>query len=156
MKKIVLFLILALSLPVMAQGQCNNPKHEHHNRGEWFAQMRAKKMVFLVNAMDLTETEKAAFNVLFDKYEKETSECHRKMRAVKKSMSENPTEEDYKNAVEVTRIQMLKVAQLRAEYLEELEKIMPAKKIYKLYEAEEAYKKLLISDMTKCQRVEKK
>ena len=51
---------------------------------------------------------------------------------------------------------MLKIAQLRAEYLEELEKIMPAKKIYKLYEAEEAYKKLLISDMGKCKRIEVK
>jgi predicted nucleotidyltransferase component of viral defense system len=71
-------------------------------------------------------------------------------------MSAEPTEEDYKKAVEVTRIQMLKIAQLRAEYLEELEKIMPAKKIYKLYEAEEAYKKLLISDMGKCKRIEVK
>ncbi len=156
MKKIVLLLALVLSLPIVAQEKCNNPKHEHHNRGEWFAQMRARKMLFLVDAMDLTETEKAAFNVLFEKNEKETSECYRKMRVAKKSMSENPTEEEYKNAVEVARIQMLRIAQLRAEYLEELEKIMPAKKIYKLYEAEESYKKLLISDMTKCQRIEKK
>lgn len=157
MKKIVLLLILVVSLPMMAQAQCDKSKHDNNkNRTEWFAQMRAKKLLFLVDAMDLTETEKAAFSVLFEKNEVATNNCYREMRSVKKSMSAEPTEEDYKKAVEVTRIQMLKIAQLRAEYLEELEKIMPAKKIYKLYEAEEAYKKLLISDMGRCRRVEKK
>ena len=157
MKKIVLLLILVVSLPMMAQAQCDKSKHDNNkNRTEWFAQMRAKKLLFLVDAMDLTETEKAAFSVLFEKNEVATNNCYREMRLVKKSMSAEPTEEDYKKAVEVTRIQMLKIAQLRAEYLEELEKIMPAKKIYKLYEAEEAYKKLLISDMGKCKRIEVK
>ena len=67
MKKIILFLILVISLPVMGQEKCNNPKCDiHKNRSEWFAQMRAKKLVFLVDAMDLTETEKAAFAVLFE------------------------------------------------------------------------------------------
>ena len=82
--------------------------------------------------------------------------CYREMRLAKKAMSEQPTEEEYKNAVEVARIQMLKIAQLRADYLEKLEKIMSAEKIYKLYEAEEAYKKLLISDMSRCRRIDKK
>ncbi len=157
MKKIVLLLVLALSLPMVAQEKCDKLKFEHHkSRAEWFSQMREKKLVFLVNAMDLTETEKAAFAVLFEKNETETGECYREMRLAKRFMSENPTEEEYKNAVKVVRIQMLKIAQLRADYLERLEKIMPAEKIYKLYEAEEAYKKLLISDMGRCKRVEKK
>ncbi len=155
MKKIVLLLILVLSLPIMAQENCN--KHEHHkNRVEWFAHMRAKKLVYLVNAMDLTETEKAAFAVLFEKNETETGECYREMRDAKKAMSDEPTEEEYKNAVKVVRIKMLKIAKLRAEYLEKLEEIMPAEKIYKLYEAEEAYKKLLINDMGRCKRPDKK
>ena len=157
MKKIVLLLVLALSLPIMGQVQGGKPKYEMpKNRTEWFAQMRAKKLVFLVDAMDLTETEKAAFAVLFEKNETETGACYREMRLAKKAMSDEPTEEEYKNAVEVARIQMLKIAQLRADYLEKLEKIMPAKKIYKLYEAEEAYKKLLINDMGRCRRGEKK
>lgn len=157
MKKIFLLLILVVSLPLMAQEKCNDPKCAiHKNRSEWFAQMRAKKLVFLVDAMDLTETEKAAFAVLFEKNEAETGECYREIRSAKKAISEEPTEEEYKNAVKVVRIQMLKIAQLRAEYLEKLEKIMSAEKIYKLYEAEEAYKKLLISDMGRCRRVEKK
>ena len=68
MKKIFLLLILVVSLPLMAQEKCNDPKCAiHKNRSEWFAQMRAKKLVFLVDAMDLTETEKAAFAVLFEK-----------------------------------------------------------------------------------------
>lgn len=157
MKKIFLLLVLTMSLSVLGQEKCNNPKCDvHKNRAEWFAQMRAKKLVFLVDAMDLTETEKAAFAVLFEKNETETGACYREMRLAKKSMSEQPTEEEYKNAVEVARIQMLKIAQLRADYLEKLEKIMSAEKIYKLYEAEEAYKKLLINDMGRCRRGEKK
>ena len=68
MKKIFLLLILVVSLPLMAQEKCNDPKCAiHKNRSEWFAQMRAKKLLFLVDAMDLTETEKAAFSVLFEK-----------------------------------------------------------------------------------------
>ena len=157
MKKIVLFLVLAMSLPMMAQEKCDRPKHEHHvSRAEWFAQMREKKLVFLVDAIGLTETEKAAFAVLFEENETETGACYREMRSAKKLMSAEPTEEEYKNAVKVVRIQMLKIAQLRADYLEKLEKIMSAEKIYKLYEAEEAYKKLLISDMGRGKRVEKK
>jgi hypothetical protein len=157
MKKIFLFLALVMSLSVTGQIQVDKTQYEHHkNRTEWFAQMRAKKLVFLVDAMDLTETEKAAFAVLFEKNELETGACYHEMRLAKKAMSEQPTEEEYKNAVEVARIQMLKIAQLRADYLEKLEKIMPAEKIYKLYEAEEAYKKLLISDMSRCRRIDKK
>ena len=69
MKKIVLLLILVVSLPMMAQAQCDKSKHDNNkNRTEWFAQMRAKKLLFLVDAMDLTETERAAFSVLFEKY----------------------------------------------------------------------------------------
>ncbi len=155
MKKIILLLILVVSLPLAAQYKCN--KHEQYkNRAEWFAQMRAKKLVYLVNAMDLTETEKAAFAVLFEKNEIETGECYREMRAAKKAISDEPTEEEYENAVKVVRIQMLKIAKLRAEYLEKLEEIMSAEKIYKLYEAEEAYKRLLISDMGRCKRSDKK
>ena len=102
MKKIVLLLILVVSLPMMAQAQCDKSKHDNNkNRTEWFAQMRAKKLLFLVDAMDLTETEKAAFSVLFEKNEVATNNCYREMRSVKKSMSAEPTEEDYKKAVEL-------------------------------------------------------
>ncbi len=157
MKKIILFLMLVVSLPMMSQEQCDKSKQgQQKNRAEWFAQMRAKKFVFLVDAMGLTETEKVAFEVLFNKNETETGACYREMRLSRKAMNGEPTEEDFKNAVKVVRIQMLKIAELRAKYLEELEKILPAEKIYKLYEAEEAYKKLLINDMGKCRRVEKK
>lgn len=160
MKKILVLLCIiycALCVDVTAQVSVGKHKCElQRNRTEFFAQMRAKKMVYLVDAMGLTETEKAAFAVLFEKNEKETGECYHALRIAKRAISEESTDEEYKNAVEVVRIQMLKIAQLRAEYLENLEKILPAKKIYKLYEAEENYKKLLISDMGKCKMIEKK
>ncbi len=161
MKKIflVLFCIVCCTLYIDIDAQVSLGNHKcelHKNRMEFFAQMRAKKMVYLVDAMGLTETEKAAFAVLFEKNETETGECYHVLRNAKRAISEESTDEEYKNAVEVVRIQMLKIAKLRAEYLEGLEKILPAKKIYKLYEAEEKYKKLLISDMGKCKMVEKK
>ena len=161
MKKIFLtFLcVLCCVLCIDTDAQVALGKHKcdlHKNRAEFFAHMRAKKMVYLVDAMELTETEKAAFSVLFEKNESETGECYRALRIAKRAINEESTDEEYKNAVKVVRIQMLKIAELRAKYLEELEKILPAEKIYKLYEAEEAYKKLLINDMGKCRRVEKK
>ena len=165
MKRFVLYLLCimycALCIDLDAQVKCDNgalPKCElqHKHRSEFFAQMRAKKLVYLVNAMELTETEKAAFAVLFEKNETETGECYRAMREAKKALGTEPTDEEYENAVEVMRVQMLKIAQIRADYLEKLKKILPAKKIYKLYDAEEKYKKLLISDMSKCKQQPKK
>ena len=165
MKRFVLYLLCvvycALCIGVSAQVKCEKeelPKCEmqHKHRAEFFAQMRAKKLVYLVDAMQLTDTEKAAFTVLFEKNETETGECYRAMREAKKVLSSESTDEEYENAVEVSRVQMLKIAQIRADYLEKLKKILPAKKIYKLYEAEEAYKKLLISDMGKCKQQSKK
>lgn len=165
MKRFVLYLLCvvycALCIGVSAQVKCEKeelPKCEmqHKHRAEFFAQMRAKKLVYLVDAMQLTDTEKAAFTVLFEKNETETGECYRAMREAKKALSSESTDEEYENAVEVSRVQMLKIAQIRADYLEKLKKILPAKKIYKLYEAEEAYKKLLISDMGKCKQQSKK
>jgi hypothetical protein len=165
MKKIVLYLLCIVSctlcIEVSAQVKCDRElSHkcdmQHKHRAEFFAQMRAKKLVYLVDAMQLTETEKVAFAVLFEKHETETGECYRAMREAKKALSAEPTDEEYENAVEVSRVQMLKIAQIRADYLEKLKKILPAKKIYKLYEAEEAYKKLLISDMGKCRQQPKK
>ena len=160
MKRVLLILgvVLTMSCGVMAQDkkECEAKCSAHKNRTEWFQQMRTKKLVFLSNAMELTDTEKAAFAVLFEEHEVEVAECYKKIRVAKHSLNEESTEVDYKNAVEVTRIETLKIAEMRAKYLESLEKIMPAKKIYKLCEAEDAYKKLLISDMSKCKRVEKK
>lgn len=161
MKRALLILCIVLcasGLGVMAQdkNECEAKCSTHKNRTEWFQQMRTKKLVFLSNAMELTDTEKAAFAVLFEEHEAEVAECYKKIRIVKRSLNEESTEQDYKNAVEVTRIETLKIAEMRAKYLESLEKIMSAKKIYKLCEAEDAYKKLLISDMSKCKRVEKK
>ena len=165
MKRLVLFILLILNfsffIGLSAQVKCEKstlPKCElqHKHRAEFFAQMRAKKLVYLVDAMELTETEKAAFAVLFEKNETETGECYRAMREAKKALSTEPTDEEYENAVEVMRVQMLKIAQIRADYLEKLKKILPAKKIYKLYDAEERYKKLLISDMSKCRQQPKK
>ena len=165
MKRFVLYLLCimhcALCIDLDAQVKCDNgalPKCElqRKHRSEFFAQMRAKKLVYLVNAMELTETEKAAFAVLFEKNETETGECYRAMREAKKALGTEPTDEEYENAVEVMRVQMLKIAQIRADYLEKLKKILPAKKIYKLYDAEEKYKKLLISDMSKCKQQPKK
>ncbi len=161
MKKIflVLLCIVHCALWVDVEAQVSVGKHKcelHKNRAEFFAQMRAKKMVYLVDAMELTETEKATFAVLFEENEIQTAECYRALRVAKRAITEESTDEEYKNAVEVVRIQMLKIAQLRAEYIENLEKILPAKKIYKLYGAEEKYKKLLISDMGRCKMGEKK
>lgn len=154
MKKIVLLLMLVFSVPMFAQVQGPGQRKcvQYKHRVEFFAQMRAKKLIYLVDAMGLTEVEKAAFSVLFEENEEETSKCYRAMREAKGAMSAEPTEEEYKNAVEVARIQMLKIAQLRAEYLEKLEEILPAQKIYKLYEAEDDYKKLLIKDMGRCRQ----
>ena len=165
MKRFVLYLLCvvycALCIGVSAQVKCEKDtlhkcEIQHKHRAEFFAQMRAKKLVYLENAMQLTDTEKAAFTVLFEKNETETGECYRAMREAKKVLSSESTDEEYENAVEVSRVQMLKIAQIRADYLEKLKKILPAKKIYKLYEAEEAYKKLLISDMGKCKQQSKK
>ena len=165
MKRNVLYLLcimhLVLCINVNAQVKCDKDAlhkcdMQHKNRAEFFAQMRAKKLVYLVDAMDLTETEEATFAVLFEKSETETGECYRAMREAKKKIKEDSADEDYENAVEVARVQMLKIAQIRANYLENLKKILPAKKIYKLYEAEEEYKKLLINDMSRCRQQTKK
>ena len=165
MKRLVLFILLILNfsffIGISAQVKCDKgalPKCEmqHKHRSEFFAQMRAKKLVYLENAMELTETEKAAFAVLFEKNEAETDECYRAMRQAKRALGAESTDEEYENAVEVMRVQMLKIAQIRADYLEKLKKILPAKKIYKLYEAEEEYKKLLINDMSRCRQQTKK
>ena len=161
MKRILLTLCIVFSASVSMIAQekmmCVEKVCDvHNNRSEWFMQMKAKKLVFLVKEMGLTDTEEAAFAVLFEKHETEMGECYKKMRVAKKSLNEESTEEDYKKAVEVVRVETLKKEKIRAEYLEKIEKIMPASKIYKLYEAEEQYKKLLIRDMGKCKKVEEK
>lgn len=160
MKRVLLTLgvVFCIVFCVVAQDKkdCGAKCDVHVNRTEWFAQLRAKKLVFLVQEMGLTDTEEAAFAVLFEKNEAAMAECHKKIRVAKKLLDEESTEEDYKKVVEVVRIETLKKEKIRAEYLEKLEKIMPASKIYKLYEAEEQYKKLLIRDMGKCKKDKEK
>ena len=158
MKRVLLILgvVLTMSCAVMAQDKSDAKCDMHKNRAEWFAQMRTKKLVFLVNEMGLTDTEEATFAVLFEKHEIELGECYKKIRTAKRSLNDESTEENYKKVVEIVRIETLKIAEMRADYLAKLEKILPAQKIYKLYAAEEAYKKLLISDMGKCKRNDKK
>lgn len=137
MKRIylILFLLLAIALPGMAQ------KREK-NRDEMRKEILDFKLKFLAQEMELTPEQQQKFFPLYTQMENERFELYREAsRAEKKVKEASATEEDYAAAAEMSSSAKLKEAQIEEKYNEKFKAFLSPKQMYKMKEAEEKFRK---------------
>ena len=109
--------------------------------------IEAMKIAFLTNKMELTSKEAQVFWPLYNEY----NEKAEKLRKVKRSdFSELKNKMDYLTDAQIKQYmnEVLDTKQkeltLEKEYFEKYIKVLPAKKLARLYQAENLFKKELI------------
>ena len=148
MKKMMMMLAavvaLSLSANVFAQDQ------QGQNRGDrgagWMEKMKAARVAFLTNELDLSASEAEAFWPVYNQAQeekdaafKETREAYRTLTAAIKDGKGDKEVEKLLNAY----IKASKVpAALDDEFLPEYLKVLPATKVAKLYISEEKFRKM--------------
>ena len=135
MKYIFLFVVMSTTFLTFSQSKGTSDKIE------------AMKIAFLTNKMELTSKEAQVFWPLYNEY----NEKAEKLRKVKRSdFSELKNKMDYLTDAQIKQYmnEVLDTKQkeltLEKEYFEKYIKVLPAKKLARLYQAENLFKKELI------------
>ncbi len=145
MKKTFILLVISLwAAGTFAQ--------QRHNK------VKAMKIAFLTNELNLTEQEAEKFWPVYNRYEKELHkyrvvEQKRLMDQLKEKGGVSAiTEEEADGILEEFYQLKKKIGQLETERYEKLRKVLSAKKMLKLYRAEERFKKRLLERLKKGRR----
>jgi hypothetical protein len=114
--------------------------------------IKARKVAFITEKINLSVEEAQIFWPLYNEYEghKETLQ-REKADILKKIVAEyNDTDESELEQLSDEFVEMqVKEAQLSKEYHEEFKKVLPVRKVLKLYKAENEFKRYLLEELQK-------
>ena len=140
MKKLLPIFLLLLSLNITAQ---------HKNR----ERIKALKVSFITENLDLSEKEAQKFWPVYNNYEKQTSTIRfKEIKALRKEIKENiSTMTDEEASAFITKLNdaETRMLKLRMEFSKKLSNIIPAKKIILLKIAEDDFKKKMFEEYKK-------
>lgn len=149
MKKILTICIISLfCFTSFAQGGENGKaKRPEDNRGD---KIQSEKIAFFTNFLDLTPEEAQAFWPVYNNYTKEIQAAHQESKKalfelrkdLKNNALSNSETEKYINQY-VTALE--KESSIPSNYVAKFKKILPVKKVSKIFIAEENFRMKLIS-----------
>jgi len=125
--------LLGMSLTVSAQ----NPDYK---RGEIHEKIKAEKIAYFTDKLDLNEEEAKKFWPVFNQYEKEKMEIFKRYKETPKayaSMSDSDADQFLKNMVDIKEREF----QIEKEYVSKFRKVLTPKKVAGLYYYEREFKK---------------
>lgn len=142
MNKIIIILLAGIF--VISTQQINAQNESREARMEKF---RTEKIAFLTTKLELTTTEAEKFWPIYNQLEKERWEAQKSRRQLEDKVREA---EESLSEHEITKLtrdfvgSMQKEGALMASYNEKLLKVLPPKKVLKLYKAENEFRMNLI------------
>jgi len=132
-----LIFLLTLSVFLIAQSTVFAQRSDSH-KDRW-EKYRAEKVAFLTTNLDLTPVEAQKFWPVYNQMDKEKSEAQRKRRELEHQVRDAGETLADKQIIMLTReyaSNMKKEGALNEKYNEEFLKILPPRKVLKLYKAE--------------------
>ena len=150
---------MCLSANVFAQDQQRQNRRpegsQMQNREErgsgWMEKMKAARVAFLTNELDLSAEEAQAFWPVYNQAQEEKDAAFKATRAAYKEMNAAVKEGKSDKEIAVLLDKYLKAAkvpaELDAEYAPEYLKVLPATKVAKLYASEEKFRKMQFQNM---------
>lgn len=144
MKKLIFILVLLVSINATAQ------------RGEKGERIKALKVAFITEQLNLTAKESQGFWPIYNAFEKETHAIRfKEMRAIRKEIKANlETMSDADASALIKRLNAAenKMHKLRTELSEKLTNVIPAKKIIRLKIAEDDFRRKMLDELKKRKR----
>lgn len=133
MKTLILTITLFFSTQLFAQG-----KHER---------IEAMKVAFLTDYLDLTKKEAQDLWPIYNEFEKKRRELRFKRIEHRKDFDvDKLTEAEAKQLLEDTDKRILEEYKLNSQYIKDLLKVLPAKKVIKLKQAERNFKRRVLKE----------
>jgi hypothetical protein len=124
---------------------CSFASISAQKKEEQRAKIKAQKVVFFNDQLNLTETESTAFWALYDDFQIDLRSTRREIkRAMRQGEESTP---NYNAIVKKVNSQRIRQDSIYRHFNNELGKILPAEKVYKFYKAEEEFKRMLIKNM---------
>lgn len=131
-----------------AQDQQMRPRRsgDEANAAGWMEKMKANRVAFLTNELDLTAEEAQVFWPVYNQAQEEKDAAFKKTRqayrAMMTALKEGKSDKEV-SALLKAYLDAAKVpTELDAEYAPEYLKVLPATKVAKLYASEEKFRKL--------------
>ncbi len=142
-KLAILLFVVTFSIPNYAQnGQRKKILKE---------KIEAQKIAYITNALSLTSAEAQQFWPVYNEFSDKNEEL---LKAYRKNNIEdraiNPETITDKEALEIADAQIIQAQQLldlRKKYHSEFKKVLPPKKLLKLYQSERDFKKFLLKEI---------
>lgn len=142
-KLAILLVLILFSLPNYAQGG--------QRKKELKDKIEAQKIAYITNTLSLTAAEAQQFWPIYNEFSDKNEEL---VKAFRKNNIEdkevNPETISDKEALEIADGQIIQAQQildLRKKYHIEFKKVLPPKKLLKLYQAERDFKKFLLKEI---------
>ena len=125
-----------------------------------FERIKALKMAYITEKIDLTDEEETVFWQVYDEFElKIYNECRKKLKEIRKQYSNSVDELTKEEAINVLR-EVYKIEHLAVNFEEERDKALliniPAKKILKIHHAEYHFNREMVYKRKKLAVQEKK
>ena len=146
MKKVisVLCLFAVLATGALAQEQQQQRGRQGRDGEGWRERVRAEKVAFLTEQIDLTESEAQVFWPIYNQIQKEQRESfevvHKAYEAMEKGVNEGKTGKEMEKLVEAYVDAKDKNEGIETKYLNKLMKALPAEKVARYYVAEEKFR----------------
>lgn len=146
MKKVisVLCLLAVLATGALAQEQQQQRGRQGRDGEGWRERVRAEKVAFLTEQIDLTESEAQVFWPIYNQLQKEQRESFEAVRkayeAMEKGVNEGKTGKEMEKLVEAYVNAKDKNEGIETKYLNKLMKALPAEKVARYYVAEEKFR----------------
>lgn len=125
-----------------------------------FERIKALKMAYITDKIDLTDDEETVFWQVYDEFElKIYNECRKKLKEIRKQYSESVDELTKEEAINVLK-EVYKIEHLAVNFEEERDKVLliniPPKKILKIHHAEYHFNREMVYKRKKLAVQEKK
>lgn len=141
MKKLLLFIILALTLGAF-DGFAQKTRPGKVEREKMWREMQEFKMKFLAQEMDLKESQQKKFFELYEQMSEEKRKVFRETKALEKKLKNNPdaTDEEYSRVSAAITEAKEKEARIDKEYDAKFSTFLTSRQIFKMKAAEEKFR----------------
>ncbi len=144
MKKLILLLLTIVTLSGALTAQ---PEKKHSD--DWIQKIKAEKVAFLTQKLELTPDEAQKFWPVYNEFEEKRFEIHMKRREMERGTMDNLdglTQEQLKEITLDFIGLFQKEADLMKTYNEKFFQVLPAKKVVMLYDMENDFRSQMLKE----------
>ncbi|MCQ2343888.1 MAG: hypothetical protein MJ002_03060 [Paludibacteraceae bacterium] len=122
-------------------------KNKRQQAKEWMEKKQEQRKAYLIYKMELKDSERAAFESIYDNYRGNYNKSLAIMRRAVRQMNDSCSEEQYEKFLETISTEKNTQAKLDFDFYQAMKKSLSARQIYLYYKADKDFNKLMMRDM---------